>query len=232
MPMSNQTPTDILSATSHIDGSTILLIMTIMVISGFLGGSVHYFTGTRYGTADRLSLLKYFFLGGVAALTVPLFLDMVSSDLLLTMGKRPINIFTLSGLCIVFSAAACRFLDTVTDKRPVARQSTPQIHEQTTLVSSQPETNESPKPTRPKFTAGLSENDIIIMSLLSDNGMYSDRSIDDLLKRSSLSHDRFNETMSVLMAKGLIGQKINNDNRLLFSLTPKGRQLLTKVLNR
>ena len=157
MPMSNQTPTDILSATSHIDGSTILLIMTIMVISGFLGGSVNYFSSTRYGNTDRLSLLKYFFLGGVAALTVPLFLDMVSSDLLLTIRKRPINIFTLSGLCIVFSAAACRFLDAFTDKHP-ARQSLPQIHEQNTLVSSQPETNESPKPTRPRSPRSSPKN--------------------------------------------------------------------------
>lgn len=230
--MSNSTPTDILSATSHIDGSTILLIMTIMVISGFLGGSVNYFSSTRYGNTDRLSLLKYFFLGGVAALTVPMFLNMVSSDLLLTIRKKPLNIFVLSGVCIVFSAVVCRFLDTFTDKRPVARQSILQTQEQPTIVSSKPETTKTPEPARPSVTKGLSENDVIVMSLMVDHGTYFDRSIDDLLNKSPLTREQFNETIAVLMAKGLIGQKINEGNRLLFSLTPKGKQLLMKAINR
>ncbi|HEU18851.1 MAG TPA: hypothetical protein ENO00_05620 [Deltaproteobacteria bacterium] len=229
--MSDPTHTDILNAASHIDGSMILLIMTIMVISGFLGGSVNYFTGIRSEREERLSLLKYFFLGGVASLTVPLFLNMVSSDLLLTVGRKPLNIFILSGLCIVFSAATCRLLDTFTEKQPVVSQSVPQTHEHTTVVSSQPDKTETIKPARPLITAGLSENDIIVMSLMLDNGMYVDRSIDDILKKSPLPRDQFNETIAVLMAKGLIGQKLNEDNRLLFSLTPKGKQLLAKVLN-
>lgn len=229
--MSNPTQTDILGATSHIDGSIILLIMTIMIISGFLGGSVNYFAGTRYGTADRLSLLRYFFLGGVAALTVPLFLNMVSSDLLLTMGEKPLDIFILSGLCIVFSAVVCRFLDTFMDKHPVMSQSVPQENKHTGIVSSKPEKKETYESARPLLTAGLSRNDVIIMSLMTDNDAYCDRSIDDLLKSSPLPHDQFNETIAVLMAKGLIGQKLNGGNRLLFSLTPKGKQLLTKALN-
>ena len=229
--MNNPTPTDILSATSHIDGSTILLIMTIMVISGFLGGSVNYFSSTRYENSDRLSLLKYFFLGGVAALTVPMFLNMVSSDLLLTIRKKPLNIFVLSGLCIVFSAVVCRFLDTFTDKRPAAKQSVPQTQEQPTIVSPKPETTKTSEPTRPLVPKGLSENDVIVMSLMVDHGTYFDRSIDDLLNKSPLTREQFNETIAVLMAKGLVGQKINEGNRLLFSLTPKGKQLLMKAIN-
>jgi hypothetical protein len=49
-----------------------------------------------------------------------------------------------------------------------------------------------------------------------------------LLKDSKLEKEPVNETLSLLMAKGLVEQKLNQENKLLLFLTPKAKQLLDK----
>ncbi|HXE38631.1 MAG TPA: YEATS-associated helix-containing protein, partial [Azonexus sp.] len=55
-----------------------LLILTIMVLAGILGGAANYFLADRQGAPGPRDWLKYPVLGVVAALTVPLFLNMIS----------------------------------------------------------------------------------------------------------------------------------------------------------
>ena len=60
----------------------ILLIFGIMVVMGILGGVANFYLADRHGDAGRRDWAKYPVFGVVAALTVPLFLNMISSTLL------------------------------------------------------------------------------------------------------------------------------------------------------
>jgi len=60
--------------------------------------------------------LKYAVLGIVAALTVPLFLNMISSDLLAAAKSRPIDLFTFAGFCLLFVLFSRRFVESAAAK--------------------------------------------------------------------------------------------------------------------
>jgi DNA-binding MarR family transcriptional regulator len=51
----------------------------------------------------------------------------------------------------------------------------------------------------------------------------------DLLKEPDLADEKINETLSSLMAKGFVEQRLSKENRLLLYLTPKGDQEVKKV---
>lgn len=69
---------------------------------------------------------------------------------------------------------------------------------------------------RPRYTP--------VMKALSD---HPDRSIKDIAARSSISHSAASQTVSKMMAEGLVEQSIGADSReRLISLASKGRALL------
>ncbi len=93
-----------------------LLLLAIMLASGVLGGLANYFLAARDGTGSAQALAKYVVLGIVAALTVPVFLNMISSDLLALAKARPVDLFVFAGFCLLFVLFSRRFVDTLADK--------------------------------------------------------------------------------------------------------------------
>lgn len=87
-----------------------LLLLAVMIIAGILGGLANYFMSERAGDATGKEMTKFTLLGIVAALTVPLFLYMISSDLLSVAKSRPIDLFVFAGFCLVFVLFSRLFL--------------------------------------------------------------------------------------------------------------------------
>lgn len=79
-----------------------LLLFGIMLFTGLLGGVANYFLSDRGDVFATRDLLKYAVLGMVASLTVPLFLNMISSDLLAMAKSRPVDLFVFAGFCLLF----------------------------------------------------------------------------------------------------------------------------------
>jgi hypothetical protein len=88
-----------------------LLLLIIMIVSGVLGGIANYFMTERGNAFSARDLTKYSVLGVVAALTVPLFLNMISSDLLAVAKARPIDLFVFAGFCLLFVLFSRRFVE-------------------------------------------------------------------------------------------------------------------------
>ncbi len=93
-----------------------LLLLVVMVIAGILGGLANYFMRGKDSTATGKEMIKYALLGIVAALTVPLFLYMISSDLLSVAKSRPIDLFVFAGFCLVFVLFSRLFLESAAAK--------------------------------------------------------------------------------------------------------------------
>ncbi|MBT9614349.1 MAG: hypothetical protein IV108_13880 [Burkholderiales bacterium] len=92
-----------------------LLLLAVMVIAGILGGLANYFMSEKGGATGK-EMTKYALLGIVAALTVPLFLYMISSDLLSVAKSRPIDLFVFAGFCLVFVLFSRLFLESAAAK--------------------------------------------------------------------------------------------------------------------
>jgi hypothetical protein len=93
-----------------------LLLFGIMLGAGLLGGLANYFLGERGGAFSGRSLFKYVVLGVVAAFTVPLFLNMISSDLLAMARTRPIDLFVFGGFCLLFVLFSRRAVENLSER--------------------------------------------------------------------------------------------------------------------
>ena len=91
--------------------SYMLLLLGIMLCAGILGGAANYFMSDKSGATSGKELLKYAVLGIVAALTVPLFLNMISSDLLVAAKARPVDLFVFAAFCLLFVLFSRRFVE-------------------------------------------------------------------------------------------------------------------------
>jgi hypothetical protein len=93
-----------------------LLLFAVMLAAGMLGGVANYFLGERGGAFSVKEMVKYVVLGVVASLTVPLFLNMISSDLLAMAKSRPIDLFVFAGFCLLFVLFSRRLVDNLSSK--------------------------------------------------------------------------------------------------------------------
>jgi LytS/YehU family sensor histidine kinase len=97
------------------------LITGIIVLAGILGGLVNYFS-TRKDDPKESSFRKSAVLGITAALLVPLFLNMISSNLLDSIrgdtSKAPdlSKVLVFLGFCLVAAISSTAFIKTLTDR--------------------------------------------------------------------------------------------------------------------
>lgn len=229
--MDTQT-TSMIMATTTVTGIYTVLVVGIMIIAGIVGGLVNYLlTGDHEQHAGK-AMLKHSFLGMAMALTVPFFLNMISSNILEVAQTKHLNLLVFGGLCLIFSTLSCRFLQHVYGRK---LRKTGKIYEDTQDIQNDTVTAKKTKKAVSKdmpLKEGLSSNDLKILSLLFIDGNYINRGFEDLLKQSDISREGFNESLSLLMAKGLVGQKLTNGDKLLFSMTPRGKQIFDKVFDK
>jgi len=99
--MDSQVAKDILELGTF-SNSFMFLILCIMIGSGILGGLVNFFLSENHKPPVWNALLGDCLLGIVAALTVPLFLNMISSNLLGVAQKKPVNLFIIQGFLYLY----------------------------------------------------------------------------------------------------------------------------------
>jgi hypothetical protein len=206
------------------------LILGIMIVSGILGGLVNFFLSEYHEPPVCKAVIGDCLLGIVSALTVPLFLNMISSNLLTVAQKNPVNLFIFNGICLLFALFSCRLKENVFNKRSQG----------TGRITRDPD-NADPFETYHDVIiggrkisknrlgrAGISETELKILQVMA-SGNSVHQSLVGLLKDPELEKEPVNEKLSFLMAKGLVEQKLNKENKLRLYLTPKAKQLLDKI---
>ena len=227
--MDNQVAKDILELGTF-SNSFMFLILVIMIGSGILGGLVNFFLSENHKPPVWKALLGYCLLGIVAALTVPLFLNMISSNLLTVAQKKPVNLFIFNGICLLFAVFSCRLKENIYNKR---FQGTGNINKN--HINADPAETDydleigSRKVSKDRLRrAGISESELKILQVMG-RGNHVHQSLVGLLKDPELAKEQVNETLSSAMAKGLVEQKLNTENKLRLYLTPKGKHLIDKL---
>jgi hypothetical protein len=222
--------------------SYMLIVLLIMIVAGVLGGVANYFLSDRQSDASPRDWGKYSILGVIAALTVPLFLNMISSNLLEAARTRPVDFFVFAGFCLIYVVASRRVFENVANKllsqmdqmkremvqikqqRPEAP--TPAFRDEPTGVADVP-----PLPVKPEvIKESLSYNDIEILRALSEDS-YVYGNLVGLTDKTGLARELVSSRLTVLKSLGLIETRINDKNVLHWFVSPKGKQMLGEILS-
>lgn len=228
--MGNEMAQEILELTPF-SSSFFFLLLGIMIISGILAGLINYFLTENQKPPVWKAVLGCCLLGIAGSLIVPLFLNIISNNLLASAQKKPVNLFVFNGICLVFALVLCRFKEIIFIKKP---QKTEKTKKENALIIPI-KTEYDLKMDQRKFVRdgsdriGMSESELRIMGSIAEK-KYAHASLVDLLKDPELVNEKVNETLSSLMAKGLVEQRLSKENRLLLYLTLKGDRFLRKAL--
>ena len=213
-----------------------LLILGIMVLAGILGGTANYFLSEKRGDASTRDWLKYPVFGVVAALTVPLFLNMLSSTLLEGARTKPIDFYVFSGFCLIYVVASRRFFENMVQRlmvqidqvrREVGRIEQ-QKREEPVAAASRSET-EAPKSAENDPREALSYNDVEILRALSEGGfVYGNLAA--ICDSTGLGRDFVSQRLTVMKALGVIETRINDKNVLHWFVSARGKAVLGDIL--
>lgn len=216
-----------------------LMILGIMILAGVLGGIANYFLSDRQGELSSRDGFKYATLGVIAALTVPLFLNMLSSNLLEAARTRPVDFFVFAGFCLIYVVASRRLFENAANKllsqldqvkRDVnhlkqQKREAPApvvVREESPAVAAEPAKAEPPK-------ESLSYNDVeILRAIAEENYVYGN--LAGLTDKTGLGRDLVSNRLAVLKNLGIIETRISDKNVLHWYVSPKGKQMLGEIL--
>ena len=208
--------------------SYMILTVGIMIISGALGGVVSAFCA-RDDQQSLKSVVKHTLIGAVSALTVPLILSLMSSDLLESGQTRPLKLLTVSAMCVLCGMFSPRLLERAYRSRSEDRERQAQVgrqdagHQEKKTERAVRVVGESTPPDRSKAL----EHQSRILRTLAD-AEDAKLILADLLRAAEMPQKDFDDTLSLLMAKGAVAQELNA-GRLQLVLTTRGRQQLNKM---
>ena len=223
--------------------SYMFVILLIMIAAGILGGVANYFLSERQKDPARNEWGKYLVLGVIAALTVPLFLNMISSNLLEAARSRPVDFFVFAGFCLIYVVASRRVLENVANRLLLQmdqmKRELLQIKQQnqeglSPALRDEPFSGlEAPPAVAPRPEAvkeSLSYNDIEILRALAEES-YVYGNLVGLTDKTGLARDLVSARLTVLKNLGIIETRINEKNILHWFVSIRGKQVLGDILS-
>ncbi len=225
---------------SGLDGH-MLLILAIMVLAGILGGAANYFLAERQGEAGGRDWIKYPIFGMVAAVTVPLFLNMISSTLLEGARTKPVDFYVFAGFCLIYVVASRRLFENIAlrllGQMEMVRRDVGQLRqkrdEALVLAAQKAEIEaqkEAQKPAEPDPREVLSYNDVeILRALAEERFVYGNLAA--LCERTGLQREFVSQRLTVMKSLGVIETRINDKNVLHWFVSTRGAAVLNELLN-
>lgn len=239
-----QTSLQVTTLSNTLD-SYMLVILLIMIAAGILGGIANLFLSDPPSDASRPAWGKYAILGVIAALTVPLFLNMISSNLLEAARTRPVDFFVFGGFCLIYVVASRRVFENVANKllgqmdqmkREMNQFGGQRLDMSATAVREEtsPALDNSATapavPLKPEVVReSLSYNDIeILRALTEENFVYGN--LVGLTDKTGLARELVSARLTVLKNLGIIETRINEKNVLHWFVSSRGKQMLGDIL--
>lgn len=225
---------------------TYSILALITVITGLFGGLVKFFNSID--TSKPIiykELLKYLLTGIGAAILIPLFLNMISSDLISAEKIEIHDYFVYTGFCFIAAYLSDRFLSTIGEKilnevKKVKskQESTSQTVELLVDNETSPideSVNDNPNKAEMVFqnlSSKIEQKDtgliFEILNAFEKNGKYTFRSAKGISKEFSYPENTVGILINALEENGLI-QRIRRrtDGQVLYGLTILGKFLKT-----
>lgn len=228
-----------------------LLLILIMVGFGILGGIVNYFyndtkSSRKVFKVVDYDLLKSLFTGIVASLLVPLFLNMLSSNIMQESREDSLKLLIFCGFCLIAAVSSRAFIQTLSSKilhrinkveedvTAVKDDIQPVILNQTEI--DQPESDQKGSdrartltPATPVLSESLSKTESDKLKILNSlvSSKYTFRTINGLNKDTGIDMQNARTILKDSVEKGLVKQ-VTKDADTKFYITEIGRNHLVK----
>lgn len=180
------------------------IIIGIIIGTGLFGGMINYFRTIYKNEIIFPEIIKPVLIGLAAAALVPLFLNMISSDLLNNKNELPMNYFVFLGFCLIASIFSGEFIDSI------GKKVLNQISEvQREIEDSNTEDDAEVKPT-PSVNFDMQNMDPLEESKAQQilqtfiNSKYTYRSVSGIAKQTSLDNVTTKKELIKLRKKGLV----------------------------
>jgi hypothetical protein len=219
-----------------------LILICITIVTGIFGGLVKFFNSID--TTKPIifkEFLKYILTGIGAAILIPLFLNMISSDLIKTEKIEVPDYFIYTGFCFIAAYLSDKFLSTIGDrilnevkKVKSKQESTSQTvdflidNETAPIDSNVNETYLMADTVIQNLTNKIEQKDIglitEILNAFEKSGKYTFRSIKGISKEFNYPESTVGIMIKVFEDNGLI-QKIRkrSDGQFLYGITSLGK---------
>ena len=226
-----------------------LVVIGVILAAGFLGGLVNYFLASKDDPEAR-SFGKSITLGIAASLLVPLFLNMISSNLLesIRSGASPdlSRVLVFLGFCLVAAISSTSFIKTLSDRilqeakeaKKVARQADKKATDLEStmqpIVEKETEGEESASETVASLVAQrpvVNENEKKLLQKLA-NGRWVLRTRTGLAKETSISKPEVDRMMDDLRRRKLVDYKWivsrTTEKKKRWYITNEGRAVIAE----
>jgi hypothetical protein len=216
----------------------LLIVFLILVVAGVLGGVANYFLRDREDDGRSRDWLRYPVLGVVAALTVPVVLTMMSSNLLDAGRTNTGDYLVLAGFGLLYVVLSRRLFDNTTNrlmaKTEQLNKDIGRLRQQVTKIELAPAgnpevaevaTNGASAPPDAAKREVLTHADVeLLRAIGQDDIVYGN--LADLTDRTGVSRESVIHRVAVLRGWGALDTRMNDRQVLQWIVTPKGRQML------
>jgi DNA-binding transcriptional ArsR family regulator len=215
--------------------------LALMLVAGILGGIANaYLAERQYGRHEDRR--RHVILGIVTALTAPLLLNMLSSNLLSAARNSPGEFFVFAAFCLIYVVAIRRLFENPASfyqeeqerLRDEIRQELDELRAAHENLSAQLENlQQSGAPFNgegwQESREALTYNDVDILRALADES-YVYGNLAALTEKTGLGRELLNQRLAVLKGMGLIDTRISDKNMLHWVVSNRGLHVLSEIL--
>lgn len=214
-----------------------MTILAIMILAGILGGAANYFLSERSSDAGGKDWIKYPIFGMVAALTVPLFLNMISSTLLEGARTRPVDFYVFAGFCLIYVIASRRLFENLAQRllgqMEQVRRDVVQLRnkpeEAASNVAARGSESETRKVREIDPREVLSYSDVeILRALAEESFVYGNLAA--ICEKTGLQREFVSQRLAVLKSLAVIETRINDKNVLHWFVSQRGKAVLDELV--
>jgi hypothetical protein len=220
-------------------------LLMVMLLAGCFGGIINYFLALK-GDPENTNIWKSLTVGVGASFLVPLFLNMISSNLIDTIkgtggstGDQT-KLLVFAGFCLVAAISSTAFIRTLSDRilseakaarkeageaKIEAAQAKDDVLEVQATIDPIVDKETEPEPAPDQNAAlalsgGLSENERKILDAFA-RSKYTHRTLGGLSRDTGIEKEEIEILLQDLVSKGLVGKR-ESKNGLRWFITQKG----------
>lgn len=216
------------------------LLVGVILLFGALGGLINYCLPGESdqetnGPRKSLLIVKSMLVGVGASFLVPLFLNMISSDLLASSRNDPLKLLVFAGFCLIAAISARTFIAALSDKVLRDLKETKKrlvAAEEKASLADEKATAVVETVSDPAFAKGseakdslkvfsVDREDIDLLRQLGE-GKYKFRTVEGLARESDIGPLVLIQRLMRLQDRGLAAS-FESGSRVLWYVTPQGR---------
>lgn len=220
-------------------------LILIIIFSGIFGGTVNFFQLFSNEYKGWTNYFKCVIVGLGASFLVPLFLQMISSDLVEGTKTNDKDCLVFLGFCLIAAIFSRRFIETIGEKilkqvekanetAAEAKEIAASNKEEVDLIASKA-TEVDPSDT---VSAGIAEQKEVKESLKNDNLSFVEfgvvlrtlkdttwtfRTLNGIVKDSGINKEKVEVAIEIFKLKDWI-KEVNKDGKKLYALTDEGHR--------